>query len=248
MQPVYNENKESCVRGFVRSADDPIITDLVKSVGDEAYLNAIDNASSIDEMERAANKIMQNRETATIIFKDAIDTQALEAYALRTKQQYLYIIATDKDLALDALRFDELTTAQKQDFANRIIRKYNAGICDGGTCRMSADITDELRRANKYGDQKNGIIRLSEDRAATGLDDFMDTLSHENNHFHDEHAAGFLNYEQARLGSNTAGNFTTDEDVYYMNLTEHASGVIGTTVGTNFTSDLMSLIKRLYRL
>ena len=93
----------------------------------------------------------------------------------------------------------------------------------------------------------HGIIRISEDTAANGLDDFMDTLSHENNHFHDEHAAGFLNYEQARLASNTAGDFTADIDVYNMNLTEHASSVIGRTVGTNFTSDLINLIERLYQ-
>lgn len=236
------------VGGFVRSADDPIITKIVNALDDDAYNRAIDNAASLDDMEQAATDIMRQREYVNIVFKDAIDPQALQAYASSAKQQYLHIIATDEDLALDALRFDELSTIQKQEFANKIIRKYNAGVCDGGTCQMNANITAELRRGQKYGDQRNGIIRLSEDRAATGLDDFMETLSHENNHFHDEHAAGFLNYEQARLGSNTAGKFTTDDDIYYMNLTEHASDVIGRTVGTNFTSDLRSLIKRLYRL
>ncbi len=236
------------VGGFVRNADDPIITKIVNALDDDAYNRAIDNTNSLDDMQQAAEDIMRQREYVNIVFKDAIDPQALQSYASSAKQQYLHIIATDEDLALDALRFDELSTAQKQKFANKIIRKYNAGVCDGGTCQMNANITAELRRAQAYGDQRNGIIRLSEDRAATGLDDFMETLSHENNHFHDEHAAGFLNYEQARLGSNTAGKFTTDDDIYYMNLTEHASDVIGRTVGANFTSDLRSLIKRLYRL
>lgn len=243
------------VGGFVRSADDPIITKIVNTLDDDAYMRAVDNAiaPNMDDktaeraMEKAAADIMQQREYVSKVFKDAIDPHALQEYASRTKQQYLHIIATDEDLALDALRFDELSTAQKQEFANKIIRKYNAGVCDGGTCQMNTNITTQLRRNQVAGDQRNGIIRISEDTAANGLDDFMDTLSHENNHFHDEHAAGFLNYEQARLASNTAGDFTTDIDVYNMNLTEHASSVIGRTVGTNFTSDLINLIERLYQ-
>ena len=243
------------VGGFVRSVDDPIITKIVNTLDDDAYMRAFDNAIAPDmddktaerAMEKAAADIMQQREYVNKVFKDAIDPHALQEYASRTKQQYLHIIATDEDLALEALRFDELSTAEKQEFANKIIRKYNADVCDGGTCQMNTNITTQLRRNQFAGDQRNGIIRISEDTAANGLDDFMDTLSHENNHFHDEHAAGFLNYEQARLGSNTAGDFTTDIDVYNMNLTEHASSVIGRTVGTNFTSDLINLIERLYQ-
>ena len=243
------------VGGFVRSVDDPIITKVVNTLDDDAYMRAFDNAIAPDmddktaerAMEKAAADIMQQREYVNKVFKDAIDPHALQEYASRTKQQYLHIIATDEDLALEALRFDELSTAEKQEFANKIIRKYNADVCDGGTCQMNTNITTQLRRNQFAGDQRNGIIRISEDTAANGLDDFMDTLSHENNHFHDEHAAGFLNYEQARLGSNTAGDFTTDIDVYNMNLTEHASSVIGRTVGTNFTSDLINLIERLYQ-
>lgn len=243
------------VGGFVRSVDDPIITKIVNTLDDDAYMRAFDNAiaPNMDDktaeraMEKAAADIMQQREYVNKVFKDAIDPHALQEYASRTKQQYLHIIATDEDLALEALRFDELSTAEKQEFANKIIRKYNADVCDGGTCQMNTNITTQLRRNQFAGDQRNGIIRISEDTAANGLDDFMDTLSHENNHFHDEHAAGFLNYEQARLGSNTAGDFTTDIDVYNMNLTEHASSVIGRTVGTNFTSDLINLIERLYQ-
>ena len=243
------------VGGFVRSVDDPIITKIVNTLDDDAYMRAVDNAiaPNMDDktaeraMEKAAADIMQQREYVNKVFKDAIDPHALQEYASRTKQQYLHIIATDEDLALEALRFDELSTAEKQEFANKIIRKYNADVCDGGTCQMNTNITTQLRRNQVAGDQRNGIIRISEDTAANGLDDFMDTLSHENNHFHDEHAAGFLNYEQARLASNTAGDFTTDIDVYNMNLTEHASSVIGRTVGTNFTSDLINLIERLYQ-
>jgi hypothetical protein len=70
-------------------------------------------------------------------------------------------------------------------------------------------------------------------------------LAHENNHFHDESASGFLNYEQSRLGSAMAGDFTDDIDIYNTNLTEHASFEIGKIVGQGFTSELNKMIKTL---
>ena len=231
---ILETNLES-VGTFARSADDPMITQLIKEFDDGAVMRALDNATSEEAMERAVSEIMENRETVNIIFKDAIDTNKLDLYALNTRQEYLQIIANDGDLARDALRFDELNTAQKEAFANEILRKYNSGICDGGVCHIDPELV------NLSGTQKNGIIQISEPHNLS-LDDFMNTLAHENNHFHDEMASGFLNHEQSRLGSAMAGDFTDDINIYNTNLTEHASDVIGRTVGQGFTSELNKML------
>ncbi|MBD5391592.1 hypothetical protein HDR66_02185 [bacterium] len=205
--------------------------------------------------------IMKKREAYSKTFRNAIDTNSLEAYAGATRQEYLGIVASDPELTYQARNFSSLTHEQKQAFGQKVIDKYNGRHgCQGASCKMGQDVDFEHLERSQMGAQFDGEITISaqsktrlenmgyagyenSNRTSQTLDEFMDTLAHENNHWHDESGQGFLNSEQARIGKATAGSFTNDDEIYNMNLTEHASHVIGNTVGDGFLDALENILR-----
>lgn len=204
--------------------------EIEELLGDKAVLNA----STIEEID----EIAEIRRAAVENYAHLADPEVLQNYAKMSRNNYIDIIVNDPELSRLAMRFNELSDTQKVNFAQRLSDTFNSKIgCEKGVCNVGA-----MNEASHY---TNKTINLKPDDMRT-LDDFMNTLSHENNHLIDDLAPGRggLDYDAARIGRATNVNGEEYYDLYRKNLTEQASHTVGEVVGNGFEQELRNTLRQ----
>lgn len=178
--------------------------------------------------------------------QDLVDERTTEMLAKQRRSEYLEIVGNDDELLKMANNFENLTDAEKQYFGQRILNASDRLHCIGDNCefrlRSATQPGVSQSNAGSYVKEDNVMYLVKENRKT--LDEFMETLAHE-----DGHRIDYNKPEQGALGSQASvfgddiylNSRYTNYATYRANMAEQSSFKIGEIVGSGFKEELMRL-------
>lgn len=248
--------------GFTFSRDDR----LTKFVSE--YADDVRKATTASAEKEALLKYHQK-------VVDYLATKFNRAKTLNVAQQrrrtYLNIIANDRELSDKALKWKDLSGAEKQDFLQTLANKFSRTHCNGHSCSVDVTWNVPWRGSTDYANGGNITINLSSGPSLTSghrfitvspnasLDDAMLSFAHEHAHSITLNAPSQSSIDKQFIGmaivhgeddlGETGFKLFGEKLVskngnYQKLLTEQEAFLVGETVSANFTSDLKMLLRR----
>ena len=192
---------------------------------------------------------VNNRASLVSLYQDLPDEERIQQVAEISRANYLDIIASNDELAAKALDFENLSVEERAEFAQDIVKEFDLRFGIGSEYNNASTATINIAKTRDYNFQaytQDGVITFREDYLKNySLDDFMNTLSHENMHDIDTKLPGFGSGTAQNVEFGIATGLTSDyEDLYKKNVLEAAGYGVGDYVGNNFERDLINLIEK----
>ena len=228
---------------------------------EEDYMNALAKASSNADVENAWRTYHQN--IVNYLATKFNRSRTLQV-ARQRQDMYIDIIASDRDLAIKALSWKDLSSSEKGQFLRTLLERSNRRLCTGGSCSLS--MNGGLGGAIDYMDGGSIKIGLAEGtvKTSTGctrtirpndsLDDAMLAFSHEHGHSItlnsprnsslDDDIIGLAIIHNEDEASHTFTGIRANSGNYDRQILEQEALTIGDEVGNGFESKLMDRLER----
>lgn len=224
------------------NARDPELDEMIEFIRDDAKRGPNYTQADYDDH-------MSNRAALVDAYQDLVDNDRITDVAKFSRQQYLDIIASDEKLKAKALGFDKLSLDERAEFAQDLVKEFDARIGIG--TEYGSVPTSQIEHAPKSSfkydfaaETDNGTITFRDDFLKSySLDEFMNTLSHEHMHDIDARVPGYGSATKQNVEFGAATSLDgSDPELYKKNILEAGGYGVGDHVGENFLQDLKKLI------
>ena len=228
---------------------------------EEDYMNALAKANNNTNVENAWRTYHQN-------IVNYLASKFNRAHTLQIARQrqdmYIDIIASDRDLALKAFSWKELSTSEKGDFLRTLLERSNRRLCSSGSCNLS--LSGGHGGAINYMDGGSIEIGLAQGPVYTSsgctktirpndsLDDAIIAFSHEHGHSITLNSPRNSSIDDNLIGlaiihneDNVGRTFTgikANFGNYNRQILEQEALTIGDEIGNGFESKLIERLER----